>query len=626
MSERHAHAMRFGAQLIEGGGVDFRLWAPGARRVELVLKIQVGDDTGGAHFIEVHGDAGQGDENPTRAWYELTVPEATPGTRYRWRIDGELDVPDPASRSNPDGVHDFSEVIDPNAFEWVNSLTWRGRPWHEAVMYEMHIGAFTPEGTYAAAQAQLPELAGLGITAVQLMPQASYPGRFGWGYDGVLPFAPQCSHGSPDDLKRLIDAAHGLGLMVMLDVVYNHFGPDGNYLPRYAPDFFSSKHHTAWGAAVNFDGPGSPTVREFFIQNALYWLDEYQFDGLRFDAVHAMLDDSRPDIMQALSARVREAFPGRHIHLVLENDSNDPERLGKAAEPGRFEGQWSGDFHHPLHVLLTGEHDGYYGEYADDTLGQLATALTHGLVWQGGPHHWEHAQPRRRAEKAQSLLNTVSFLQNHDQIGNRAMGERLAQLVDEPTLRLVTAMQLLNPAPPLLFMGEEAGATTPFLYFSDWTGELRRAVTEGRRKEFALFPQFSKAETRELIPDPCDETTFIRSKLDWADRAKPPAQRWIGFYQQLLEMRQRWVTPHLPDLPAAGHVAERLGERSLGVRWAFADGQCLHMVVNLSNQPVDLAKPLPMASEAGVILQLGEVSTTSLGPWSACWWIDRTAN
>ena len=622
MSSSQAHAMRFGAHVLEGGGVDFRLWAPGARRVELVLKIQLAD---GERFIEVHGDAGEGDEDPAaKDWYQLFVPEAGPGTRYRWRIDGELDVPDPASRCNPDGVHDFSEVIDPGSFEWRHSVSWRGLPWHETVLYEMHVGAFTPQGTYEAAQAHLAELADLGVTAIQLMPQASYPGQFGWGYDGVLPFAPQCSHGSPDDLKRFVDAAHGLGLMVMLDVVYNHFGPDGNYLPRYAPGFFSSKHHTAWGAAVNFDGPGSAVVREFFIDNALYWLEEYRFDGLRFDAVHAMLDDSRPDIMEALSARVRAQFPDRHVHLVLENDSNDASRLDAPATPGKFEGQWNGDFHHPLHVLLTGERDGYYAEYTDDPIVQLGTSLVDGLVFQGGPHNWEHAKPRRRTTSARPLLNMVNFLQNHDQVGNRAMGDRLAQLIDEPALRLVTALHLLNPPPPLLFMGEEAGAVTPFLYFSDWSGDLREAVTEGRRKEFAQFPQFSNAETRARIPDPCDEQTFLSSKLDWAARHEPAAQRWLAYHRELLTLRQLWITPHLNTLCTGLHRFDRLGDRALRVHWTFGAGLVLRMAINLSDQALSLSGTDQAMPVERALFVVGQVTAHELGPWSGCWWLDRT--
>lgn len=616
-TSHHAHAMRFGASVRPQGGVDFRLWAPGAGRVELVLKLKVGEGEE-ARFVEAHGDAGC-----DHGWYELFVPEATPGTRYRWRIDGGLDVPDPASRSNPTGVHDFSEVIDPLAFAWTQSANWQGRPWGDAVMYELHVGAFTPEGTYAAAQQRLAELAELGITAIQLMPQASYPGRFGWGYDGVLPFAPQCSHGAPDDLKRFIDAAHGLGLMVMLDVVYNHFGPDGNYLPCYAPAFFSSTHHTAWGAAVNFDGPGSEVVREFFIHNALYWLHEYRFDGLRFDAVHAMLDDTRPDIMQALSARVREAFPDRHIHLVLENDSNDPERLGPPGTPGRFEGQWNGDFHHPLHVLLTGEEDGYYAEYAQDTVGQLACSLMDGLVWQGGPHNCEHAKPRHRSRVAQPLGTMVNFLQNHDQVGNRAFGERLAQLVDEPTLRLVTAMHLLNPAPPLIFMGEEFGAVTPFLYFSDWQGELRRAVTQGRRREFAQFPQFADAALRERIPDPCLEATYLQSKLDWGAAEHLDGVRWRRYYRELLALRRAWITPHVPGLQTGMHTAERISDRLLHVRWAVDNDLWLEMMVNLDPEALALADLLPSSPIERAFFSVGHVCRYSMGPWSGCWWIDR---
>ncbi len=602
----HEHVMPFGASLLESGGVTFRLWAPAAGRVELVLQ-----EGGLDGFLEV--------PRSRDGWYQVFVAHAGAGSRYRWRIDGELQVPDPASRFNPEGPHAHGEVIDPRAFAWHGD--WKGRPWHESVMYEMHVGSFTPEGTFAAAQEKLPRLAALGVTVIQLMPLADFPGRFGWGYDGVLPYAPHASYGRPEDLKRFIQAAHELQLMVMLDVVYNHFGPDGNYLARYAPGFFSTRHHTAWGAAVNFDGRDSAMVREFFIHNALYWLGEYRFDGLRFDAVHAILDDSSPDILASLSARVREAFPDRHVHLVQENDRNDPVRLGAPGTPGRFEGQWNGDFHHPLHVLLTGEGDGYYAEYTGDTMEQLARSLTHGFVWTGSPQPDGPAQPRRRAERPVPLTAMVNFLQNHDQVGNRAFGERLAQLVEVEPLRLVTALHLMHPGPPLLFMGEECGAVMPFLYFCDWQGELKAAVTEGRRREFAQFAAFSDRALLERIPDPCSETSFQRSKLDWTALNRPEGEAWRHYYSALLRLRHQVLVPHLPRLQLEGHEAEPLGPRALAVRWCFDDSMVLRALVNLSGS----AQALPPGFDTGfmavpALFRLGEVDAGSLGPWAGGWW------
>ena len=595
------HEMPFGARLKPEGGVEFRLWAPGARAVTLVL--------GQERVSTLAGDNG---------WYHATVPHARAGDAYQWRIDDELLVPDPASRFNPQGPHGASQVIDARGFDW--DADWRGRPWHEAVIYELHVGCFTPAGTYAAAEAQLPALAELGITAVQLMPLADFPGRFGWGYDGVLPYAPHPAYGTPDELKRFIQAAHRLSLMVFLDVVYNHFGPDGNYLHRYAPQFFTDRHKTAWGAAMNFDGPGCQTVREFFIHNALYWLGEYRFDGLRFDAVHAMLDDTQPDIMEAISQRVREAFPRRHVHLMLENDSNDAERLAAPGTSGRFEGQWNGDFHHTLHVLTTDEHDGYYAEY-DQPIDQLARCLTHGFAREGGPHNSEHAQPRRAAQSTLALGTAINFLQNHDQIGNRAFGERLAQLADDRALKLATAMLLLCPAPPLLFMGEEFGAQTPFLYFADWTGELRNAVREGRRKEFAHFPRYAEAAERNELPDPCDAATFERCKLDWAQAQSAAHREWRNLYSSLLALRARALTPHLPRLVTGEHASERIGETALRVRWRFEGGEVLEMLVNLGLLPCEVpaTSRLPALQGATLLHAAGDVVAGSMAPWSGHW-------
>ncbi|MCH2240888.1 MAG: malto-oligosyltrehalose trehalohydrolase [Aquabacterium sp.] len=625
-----AHAMPFGACLRPEGGVRFRLWAPDAQQASVWV-----DDAQAADDQVIPARRLEG------GWFEAEAPQVAAGACYRWRVDDKLDVPDPASRFNPEGPHGPSRVVDPMAFTWGDAeRTWTGRPWHEAVMLELHVGTFTPEGTYAAAMARLPALAESGITAIQLMPLADFPGRFGWGYDGVLPYAPHEAYGEPDDLKRFVQEAHRLGLMVLLDVVYNHFGPDGNYLHAYASRFFTERHHTAWGAAINFDQPGCEVVREFFVHNALYWLLEYRFDGLRFDAVHAMLDDSRPDIMETLSRRIREACPGRHVHLVLENDSNDVDRLGPPGTPGRFEGQWSGDFHHTLHVLLTGERDGYYAEYASpdgadrgEPLRQLAQVLTDGFAWQGGPHNSEGAAPRRRATQRAPLSATVNFLQNHDQIGNRAFGERLIRLAHPRALELATTLLLLGPSPVLLFMGEPDGADTPFLYFANWSGDLRQAVTEGRRKEFAHFPAFADAATRERIPDPCDAATLEASRLDWLALAQPAARQWARLHRDLLKLRHREITPRLPQLQGGGHEAQVIGNQGLYVRWAFAD-RWLEFTGNLSDEPVTIARHADVRSGEviAVIHMSGDASLDDRAagrftPWSSCWrWLHRGAD
>ncbi|MDB5820807.1 MAG: malto-oligosyltrehalose trehalohydrolase [Rhizobacter sp.] len=618
------HTMPFGTVMAEGGGVEFRLWAPNAKTVDVMIASQPGAEDTSTATSAKRGDGG---------WFTALIADAAAGTRYKFRIDGDLQVPDPASRYNPKGPHGASVVVDPNAFDWDGDSGWKGRPWHEAVIYELHVGTFTTEGTFAAAQARLQWLADTGITAVQLMPLADFPGDFGWGYDGVLPYAPHASYGSPDDLKRFVQAAHRLGLMVMLDVVYNHFGPDGNFLHAYAPQFFSEKHHTAWGAGINFDGKDSVPVREFFIHNALYWLHEFRMDGLRFDAVHAMLDDETPDIMESLSLRVRSHVQDREVHLVLENDSNDATRLDNPATAGRFDGQWNGDFHHTLHVLLTGEGDGYYSEYTQVPREQLARVMTQGFARQGGPHNSEHAKPREAADSVIPLGSSVNFLQNHDQIGNRAFGDRLITLSEDSALRLSTAICLLCPPPPLLFMGEEFGATTPFLYFSDWSGDLAKAVTEGRRKEFSQFPRFSDPEVQSRIPDPCTRSTFDACKLDWSQADSPSGKAWRATYANLLSLRRNVIEPRLPGLVTGGHEAVMIGQQVLRVRWRFEPkGQpasVLEMTINLGEEsvlvpftPIGGALPTPATSHLAVYF-VGHIAVTPhgdrFGAWAGRW-------
>ncbi|CAN5553667.1 malto-oligosyltrehalose trehalohydrolase [soil metagenome] len=612
---------RFGCQVLAGQGVQFRLWAPAASSVELRIE--------GRESIAMK-EQGEG-------WYLADADEAVAGDRYRFCIDNEKLVPDPASHFNPDGPHGSSMVVNHASYAWnAASQEWKGRPWHESVFYELHVGTFTPEGTYAAAAGRLAALAEMGVTVIQLMPIAAFPGEYGWGYDGVLPFAPHAAYGTPDDLRAFVSAAHELKVGVMLDVVYNHFGPDGNFLSVYAPQFMSTKHKTAWGAAINFDGEGCADVRSFFVQSALHWFREYRIDGFRFDAVHAMLDDSDPDIMKTIAAALRaEAAltPGRHFFLVLENDSNDASRLvggDLQAGFGVFDGQWNGDFHHPVHVLLTGETDGYYEEYAEGTLGQLGRVMTQGFSRQGGPHNAPGTKPRTAADSTIALAASINFLQNHDHVGNRAFGERLIELSETEPLRLAVAMCLLSPPPPLLFMGEEWGATTPFLYFSDYADELREAITKGRREEFAQFPRFSDPAVRAQIPDPCSEATFHQSKLDWRATDLMASRRWKALYTELLATRKRDIEPLLPRLRTGAHDFEVIDDRALRVLWRFSPANSesaagkqdvLEMIVNMSEQPTLV--PRSQRQRAGVVESMGTIDIDAdgdvFGAWSGRW-------
>jgi maltooligosyltrehalose trehalohydrolase len=556
--------MPFGAEAQAGGGVRFRFWAPGARSIDLSI---------GNRMIPL---VPQPD-----GWYEYVDPQAGPGTRYRYRIDGELLVPDPASRFQPEDVDGPSEVIDPHAYKW-SDHAWHGRPWREAAIYELHIGTFTPEGSYAGAAKKLKALVDLGITAIELMPLADFAGKRNWGYDGVLPYAPDSAYGRPEDLKALIDAAHGLGLMVLLDVVYNHFGPKGNYLPRYAPQFFTERHQTPWGAAIDFS---NDLVRKFFVHNVLYWLQEYRFDGLRFDAVHAIIDESPRHILDEICA---SAPAGKH--LVLENDANQARFIG----PGRYSAQWNDDSHHGYHVLATGETDGYYVAYADAPARHLARCLAEGFAYQGevSPFSKEH-----RGEPSAHLPPPcfVDFLQNHDQIGNRAMGERLSVLSDEKILKALSAIQLLAPSPPLLFMGEEWGCRQPFLFFCDFDGELGEAVRKGRREEFKRFASFNKT-----IPDPLAEGTFRLCVLDWTKRDAG----WLAHYKKLLQTRARTVARR--DFGPGKY--QMLGERAFEVKW---DG--LTLIANCGDEKVAV-KVVPAQAALWSNAKPGE-------PWSVNWWI-----
>ncbi len=604
--------MPFGAGFDGHGNVHFKLWAPDASEVSLKLR-QDGAET----LLPMRGTGG--------GWFATALSKVNAGARYAFRIDKKLDVPDPASRFNPDDVHGMSEVIDPHAFEWPDA-EWRGRPWEEAVIYELHVGTFTPEGSFNAAIARLDYLARLGVTAIELMPLADFPGKRNWGYDGVLQFAPDSSYGRPEDLKSLVAAAHARGLMVFLDVVYNHFGPEGDYLHAYAEHFFNPAHKTPWGAAINFDGERSRAVRDFFIHNALYWLDEFHFDGLRLDAIHAIADDSRPDLVTELASAVR-AGPGRsrHVHLVLENDRNESWRLIREAgtRPRQATAQWNDDFHHPMHVLATGEDAGYYHDYHDRPAWWLGRALAEGFGYQGQKSGYREG--KRRGEPTRGLPPTafVNFLQNHDQVGNRALGERLSALVPAHVLKLEVVCMLLAPAIPMLFMGEEFAASAPFLFFCDFGADLAPKVAEGRRAEFAAFDRFREPGRLAQIPDPGAEPTFLASKLDWNEMADPAHSDWHSLYSELLELRRRLVVPHLYDDGDRYKATFAVDDHHLGVDWVLGDGAQLHLRANFSGEewkgmrhaPGEVIWPGAAGNDASA-------DQASLAPWSALWTLE----
>jgi maltooligosyltrehalose trehalohydrolase len=591
--------MRFGAQL-DPEGVRFRLWAPTQASISLEID--------GAQPIPMRAlDDG---------WHELLVPHAKPGTRYRFALPDGLRVPDPASRFQPDDVHGPSEVIDPAAYLW-RDADWNGRPWEECVLYELHVGAFTPEGTFRAAAERLDALVALGVTAIELMPIADFPGARNWGYDGVLPFAPDSSYGRPEDLKHLVDEAHARGLMVLLDVVYNHFGPDGNYLAAYAP-IFTETHKTPWGAAVNYDAAGSHCVRDFIVDNALYWTQEFHLDGLRLDAVHAIKDDSNQHILTVIADRVRAVAGDRPVHLVLENEENEALKLERGADgkPLRYTAQWNDDVHHALHCAASGESAGYYAEYAGDT-GKLGRALAEGFAFQGEVMAFRgeaRGEPSARLPPAAF----VSFIQNHDQVGNRAFGDRLTSFAPAEAVRAVAAIYLLAPQIPMIFMGEEWGAAQPFPFFCDFEPTLADAVREGRRAEFARFPEFQDPAQRARIPDPTAPATFASAKLDWTVAGQGAHADWLRLYRDLLAVRHAEIVPRLAQQGHGGRY-DVFGEGALRVTWTLRDGAVLTLDANLTPQPGAAA-----VTDAGRRLWTeGRVEGGRLGPWSVLWTLQQ---
>lgn len=552
--------LSWGAQVLEGGGVRFRLWAPGLEA--LTLRVDGTDRTM---------------SRATDGWFEHVAEDVAPGAEYLFVLPDGMTVPDPASRAQVRDVHGPSIVVDPAAHRWTVP-DWRGRPWEEAVIYELHVGTFTDEGTFEAATARLDHLAALGVTAVEIMPVAQFSGDRGWGYDGVLPYAPHRAYGGPEGFKAFIDAAHARGLMVLLDVVYNHFGPDGNYISLYAPGFFHPEDHTPWGAAIAFD---ADPVRRFFVENALCWLDEYRLDGLRLDAVDHVADDLLIEIGQ----RVRAQFPTRHVHLTTEDNRNVTvlhERGADGAVIG-YSAEWNDDFHSVAHVIATGETDGYFADFKDDPVALLARALAEGFAYQGEVSpQWG----RPRGEPSAHLPPTafVAFLQNHDQVGNRAFGERLPGLASPDMLRVLTAVLLLSPHIPLLFMGEEFAEDRPFLFFTDFHGELAKAVTEGRRREFSNFAAFGDGRDTRSIPDPNDPATFAASKLDWSKHSLGIGRLRLEHVRRLLDIRRATIVPALASATGNSGSIRAAADGIVAVDWSLGNAR-LQLRANLSTAP-----------------------------------------
>jgi maltooligosyltrehalose trehalohydrolase len=502
--EQHGWRLPFGAN-VTPDGVHFRVWAPNADRVDVLIEAESGAE-GSTHRLERAADG----------VHDGTVVGARVGTRYRYRLDGENAFPDPYSRFQPEGVHGPSEVVDPDSFVW-SDHGWSGLSNEGMVIYECHVGTMTPEGTYAALERELPELKRLGATVIEIMPVAQCPGEHNWGYDGVDLYAPSHAYGRPDDLRRLVDAAHRIGLGVMLDVVYNHLGPDGNYLRAHADHYFTDRYQTPWGDGLNYDGEQSRYVREFAIANACYWVNEFHIDGFRLDATDKIIDESPTHLVAELTARAREAASPRSIVVVAEDARNDVERIRSREQGGEgLDGVWADDFHHEIRVLLTNARENYYVDYTGTTKA-IARTVNEGFGYQGElSPNLGHA--RGTAVTDEPARSFIFCIQNHDQVGNRPFGERLHHEVPWDRYAVASTLLLMSPETPLLFMGQEFAASTPFLYFTDHAEELGRLVTEGRRAEFSGFRAFSDPDLRHSIPDPQAEETFLASKLKLDER------------------------------------------------------------------------------------------------------------
>ena len=504
-------------------GTHFRVWAPAHQQVELVLDLH----TGAQQRLPLARDQ----DGMCHGTFDVPV-----SARYAYLLDKRGPFPDPASRYQPDGVHRASAVIDARAFAWTDNA-WTGRRLRDLTIYELHVGTFTPEGTFQGVMDRLTHLRDLAVGAIELMPVAEFPGGRNWGYDGVAPFAPSSAYGRPDDLRRLVDAAHHVGLAVLLDVVYNHFGPDGAYFSEFTPLYFSSRHETPWGQAINLDGPESGHVREFFIENALHWIHEYHVDGLRFDATHALVDESPQHLIKEIARRVRQTVIGRHVILIAEDERNLATIVTPTDQGGwGLDAVWADDFHHQVRRLTAGDADGYFQDFSGTT-DDLAQTVRRGWFF-SGQYSAYRGGLRGTDPAGVPCERMIIALQNHDQIGNRAFGERLHHQIDDAAFRAASALLLLAPETPLMFMGQEWGASTPFLYFTSHRPEIGRLVTAGRREEFARFTAFADPETRARIPDPQAASTFDASRLQWAERSLGRHAQVERLYRALLQLRR----------------------------------------------------------------------------------------
>lgn len=553
---------QWGAEFISGDVVRFRVWAEGQQ--QLTLRLAERDLPMTA--------VGNG-------WFQIDVPGVTHGTEYQFVLQDGMAVPDPASRAQKGDVNGPSVVIDPGRYQPINP-DWAGRPWEETVIYELHIGTFTPQGTFRAAIDKLPYLAELGITQLEVMPVSQFGGSRGWGYDGVLLYAPHSAYGTPEDFHAFIDAAHGLGLSVVLDIVLNHFGPEGNYLPLLSPAFFDAQRMTPWGNGIAYE---REPVRHYILDAPLFWLTEYRLDGLRFDAIDQIKDTASKHILQQIAETIREALPDRHIHLTTEDSRNviflHP-RDEKGATP-LFTAEWNDDFHNAAHVFATGETHAYYQDFAFEPEKKFARALAEGFVYQGEVS-LQTGHSRGVECHTQPPTFFVDFIQNHDQTGNRAQGERLITLAGADKTRVLLAALLLSPHIPLLFMGEEYGETNPFLFFTDFHGDLAKAVREGRAKEFTGHSGHDGD-----VPDPNDEQTFARSKLDWHNVTTAQGKSWLRFTRSLLVLRHRYLVPSLrPGGTVEGKIV-KTAPGMVAVSWSFPTGT-LSLALNIGNKPVDV--------------------------------------
>lgn len=599
-----SHSMPFGAELQADGSVRFRAWAPEAEQLQIAL-----EDVAEPLVMRATGNG----------WHELRTTAATAGSRYRYVLPNGLHVPDPVSRYQPEDVNGPSQVMDPHAFVWQHP-GWKGRPWEETILYELHVGTFTPEGTFLGAISKLDYLVYLGITAIEIMSLGEFPGAHNWGYDGVLLYAPNSNYGTPDELKALVDAAHGHGLMVILDVVYNHFGPEGNYLAQFYPDICTDRYQTPWGQALNFDAANSDRTREFILENALYWIEEFRMDGLRLDAVHAIIDSSALHILDELAARVRGVAGHRHVHLVLESDEVMWQRLQRDTHfnPLLSTAQWNHDSKQLLVLGLTPEDSAERDCKETERLGR---SLTEGFtsvppmpaVLAAGAEAVEWIAPKMPAHIPPGGF--VSFLQTHDLVGNRLRGERVSDLTRPEVIYALAAVYLLAPQIPMLFMGEEWGASSPFPYFCSFTGELGEAVRRGRLEQFATAAQRDDPAFLATVPDPLSPETFLSAKLHWDELTREPHAEMLLVYRSLLAVRRRSIVPLLRSVPDYAGTASVRGPRTLEVRWRLATGE-LRLDANLSDRPGDALSPL-----LGTVIweRGGMTAETTPGPWSVRW-------